>query len=327
MEARDRSKAQSPKSFDLALRILGSFDDERRECGVSELARDFEVSKATIYRVLVPLEQHRYVVQNPVTGRYCLGSRLGLIVKSAGPRLDLAAEARPYIEQLRERTKEVVRLDVLDGNEVVVIARLDEFQPIQVMSRIGDHAPAHCISTGKAILAYASPQAFDLAVAGVLTRYTERTHTAAGSFSREFVWVRKAGFAVNWGEWRTEARGIHAAAVDSALRVAASFGICGPSTRLTEEFVFANAPAGSRPPPACPYASAPQRASCKTSVRRPLNCSKTRLDRTKQPVQDRNDRTKSHRGSAAPDECRTGRRTKRKGDFQWQKQGTQHRLR
>ena len=58
--------------------------------------------------MLVTLERHRYVSQNPVPGRYRLGARLGLIVQTAGPRLDLAAEAQPYMEQLRERTKEVV---------------------------------------------------------------------------------------------------------------------------------------------------------------------------------------------------------------------------
>jgi IclR family transcriptional regulator, KDG regulon repressor len=243
MGPRDRSKAQTLKSLDLALRVLESFSDERRERGVTEIARDFGVSKATVYRLLVTLERHRYVVQNPVTGRYRLGPRLGLIVQSAGPRLNLAAEAQPYMEQLRERTKEVVHLDVLDGNEVVVIGRLDGLQPVQVMSRVGDRGPAHCISTGKAILAYADPQTFDLVTAGGLTRYTDRTHTTASSLSRELAQVREAGFAVNWGEWTAEARGISAPVLDSTLRVVAALGICGPSTRLTEEFVYAFAPA------------------------------------------------------------------------------------
>ncbi|MDQ3834470.1 MAG: IclR family transcriptional regulator, partial [Actinomycetota bacterium] len=242
MEPRDRSKAQTLKSLDLALRVLGSFS-EWRERGVTELAQDFGVSKATIYRVLVTLERHRYVVQNPATGRYRLGPRLGLIAQSAGPRLDLATEAQPYIEQLRERTKEVVHLDVLDRNEVVVIAKLDGLQPVQVMSRVGDRGPAHCISTGKAILAYADPQALGLVVAGGLTRYTEHTHATASSLSRELARIREAGFAVNWGEWRTEARGIAAPVADSTLRVVAALGICTPSTRLTEELVSAAAPA------------------------------------------------------------------------------------
>ena len=243
MEPRDRSKAQKLKSLDLALRVLGSFSDERRERGVTELARDFAVSKATDYRVLVTLERHHYVVQNPVTGRYQLGTRLGQIIQSAGPRLDLATEAQPYMEQLRERTGEVVHLDVLDGDEVVVIAKLDGLQPVQVISKVGDRGPAHCISTGKAILAYADTQAFDQVVAGSLARYTERTHATASSLSRELTRVREAGFAVNWGEWRAETRGIGAPVVNSSLRVIAALGICGPATRLTDELVYDIGPA------------------------------------------------------------------------------------
>jgi IclR family KDG regulon transcriptional repressor len=239
---RDRSKAQILKSLDLALRVLASFSGTRRERGVTDLARDFGVSKATIYRVLVTLERHGYVAQNPVTGRYRLGARLGQITRSAGPRLDLPAEARPYMEQLREHTGEVVHLDVLDGDEVVVIAKLDGLQPIQVMSSVGDRGPAHCVSTGKVLLAYADPHTFDRVVAGGLARYTERTHATASSLSKELERIREGGYAINWGEWRAEARGIAAPIVDSALRVVAAVGICSPSTRLTEEFVSAYTP-------------------------------------------------------------------------------------
>ena len=50
----------------LALRVLGFFSNGQPERGVTELARDFAVSKATIYRViqrgrgenLLPLAQH-----------------------------------------------------------------------------------------------------------------------------------------------------------------------------------------------------------------------------------------------------------------------------
>ncbi len=77
MRARDRSRAQILQSLDLALRVLGSFGGERRERGVTEVARDSGVSKTTIYRLLATLEGRRYVTQNPVTGRYCLGPVLG----------------------------------------------------------------------------------------------------------------------------------------------------------------------------------------------------------------------------------------------------------
>lgn len=244
MKRRDRSKAQILKSVDLALCVLGSFSSERRERGVTELARGFGVSKTTIYRVLVTLERHLYVTQNPVTGRYRLGPRLGEISRSAGPRLDLSAEARPYMEQLREHTKEVVHLDVLDGNEVVVIAKLDGLQPVQVMSSVGDRGPAHCVSTGKVILAYVDdPRVFDRIVAKGLTSYTEHTHATASSLCRELAHIREAGFAINWGEWRAEARGIAAPIVDSVLRVVAAMGICGPTTHLTEKFISESVPA------------------------------------------------------------------------------------
>lgn len=243
MEPRDRSKAQTLKSLDLALRLLGSFSSVRPERGVTEMSQEFGVSKATIYRALVTLERHRYVAQNPVTGRYRLGTRLGQIVQSSGPRLDLGVEARPYMDQVRERTKETVHLDVLDGDEVVVTAKLDGLQTVQVMSKVGNRGPAHCISTGKVILAYGEPYLFDRVVAGGLPRYTARTHDTVDALSRELAQIRENGFAVNWAEWREEAHGIAAPVVDGSLRVVAALGICGPSARLVGGVVSANAAA------------------------------------------------------------------------------------
>jgi len=107
LRARDRGRAQILQSLDPALRVPGSFSGERRERGVTELARVFGVSKTTIYRLLANLEGHRYVTQNPVTSRYCLGARLGQVTCTAGPQPHPPAEADPYMEELRERTKEL----------------------------------------------------------------------------------------------------------------------------------------------------------------------------------------------------------------------------
>ena len=92
-------------------------------------------------------------------------------------------------------------------------------------------------------MACSDTQALDLVVAGGLVRYTELTHTTVGSLSSELAQIREAGFAVDWGEWRAEVRGVAAPIVDSSLQVVAALGVCGPSNRLTGELVYAIAPA------------------------------------------------------------------------------------
>lgn len=237
MTLRDHSKAQILKSLDMGLRVLGCFDGARPERGVTDLAGELGTSKASMYRVLRTLERHRYVVQNPSTGRYRLGLRLMQLGHSAMADLDLPVEARPYLNQLRDRTGETVHLDILDGDGVVCIAKADGSQAVQVLSKVGSRGPAHCVSTGKVFLAYADPQVVEQVTAGGLVCYTDRTHATVKSLLRELERVRQHGYAINWGEWRAEARGIGAPIFDSTGQVVAAVGICSPTSRLTEERV------------------------------------------------------------------------------------------
>lgn len=226
------------KSLDFALGVLEAFEGERLEWGITGLANELRVSKATIYRVLATFERRGYVVQNPENRNYRLGPNLRKIGQSAISNLmDLSLEAQPYMKDLRDRTEETVHLAVLDGDEAVYVAKLKGLRPVQVVSSIGDRCPAYCISTGKVLLAYASPDYVKHRVAPNLVQYTEHTHGTLESLSKELARVRENGYAVNRGEWRTELSGVAAPVQDSARRVVAAIGICGLTNSLDDERV------------------------------------------------------------------------------------------
>ncbi|WP_420542004.1 IclR family transcriptional regulator [Rubrobacter naiadicus] len=242
MKSRDHNKAQILKSLDTGLQVLGSFDRVKSEWGVTELAERLGASKASIYRVLATLERHRYVFQNPSTGRYRLGSSAIQLGQLAMNHLNLSESALPYMEQLRDRTGEEVHLAILEGKEAVYIAKVNGLRPVQVVSSIGDRCPAHCVSTGKILLAYADSAFVKSIIADGLVGYTDRTHATPSSLLRELELVREQGYSINWGEWREDVRGVAAPVMDASQQVVASIGICGPAFRLTEEFIDTNIP-------------------------------------------------------------------------------------
>lgn len=243
MKARNHEKAQILKSLDTGLRVLGCFDKVKPEWGITELSERLGVSKASVYRVLATLERHRYVSQNPATGRYRLGSRVMQLGQLATHYLNLPESARPYMEQLRDRTGEEVHLAILDSKEAIYVAKVNGLRPVQVVSSIGDRCPAHCVSTGKVLLAYSDAATVQAIISDGLTGYTDRTHATPSSLQRELALIREQGYSVNWGEWREDVRGVAAPIRDATQSVIASIGICGPAFRLTEEFIATNAPA------------------------------------------------------------------------------------
>lgn len=242
MVVQDHSKAQTLKSLDVALRVLEAFTVERPDRGVTELAEMLGVSKASIYRVLATLERREFVVQDAASGRYRLGPSLRRAGNSSLSGMELPVEARPFMERLRDELGEEVHLATLDGGEAVYIAKIGGVHPVQVMSSIGDRSPAHCVSTGKVLLAHAEDAFLEKLLGGGLVCHTERTHVTRSSLARELARVREQGYAVNGGEFRDDVRGVAAPVSDGAGQVVASLGICGPAYRLTEEFVQSCAP-------------------------------------------------------------------------------------
>jgi DNA-binding IclR family transcriptional regulator len=225
------------KSLDLSLRVIEAMDATHAERGVSDLARELRVSKATIYRILTTLEARGYVVQDPATVRYRIGPRLRQFGQNGPARLDLPALARPFMIELRDRTRENIHLAVLDGVDVIYAAKEEGLHPVQVMSNVGARCPAHCVATGKAILAFAPSVDRDRVVASGLTCYTPLTHATEQSFNAEMARIRAQGFAVNQGEWRLEVRGVATPIFDAASRAIAAIGVCGPANRMSVDAI------------------------------------------------------------------------------------------
>lgn len=222
------------KSLDVSLQVLEALDNGAPERGVSDLAREVGASKAAVYRILTTLARRGYVAQNPVTAQYAIGPRLRRFSHVASGTLDLASVARPFLTELRDATLDTVHLAVLEGGEAVYIAKEDGLHPVQVTSRVGARCPAHCVATGKALLAFADGGVQERLLAAGLTRYTPLTHAAPDDFRQEMARIHERGCAINLGEWRTEVRGVAAPIFDSSGRAVAALGVCMPAQRMPD---------------------------------------------------------------------------------------------
>ncbi len=138
--------------------------------------------------------------------------------------------------------EETVDVAVIDGIDLLYLATAESPHSMQVVLKVGDRAPIHCVSAGKVLLAYADSCFVERLVGQGLIRCTQLTHTSPDALASELNAIRRQGYAINWGEYRTEIRGIAAPIVDGTQRVVAALDICGPSFRLTEEKIAAGIP-------------------------------------------------------------------------------------
>lgn len=212
------------------LQLLEVLARSRRSMGVTELAEQLELGKSNVHRLLQALVDLGYVSRIEPRGEYKVSLRLWELGRAVEAGITIKDAAMDAMNTLLQSTRESVHLSVLDGKEVVYIHKLDSPEPVRAYSEVGGRAPAHCVATGKAILAWQSP-AVIASIASHLEGFTPKTITSQKDFNTELERIRQIGYAVNRGEWRETVWGV-AVPIRNEGGIVAAIGISGPSTRV-----------------------------------------------------------------------------------------------
>ena len=143
------------QSFARGLAVIRAFDAVHPELSLAEVARRAEVPRAAARRFLRTLEVLGYVHSDGRTFR--LTPRvleLGFAYLSA---LTLPEIAQPHLERLSHELDESVSAAVLDGSEIVYVARVATRRIMSVGITIGTRFLAAQTSMGRVLLAASDP--------------------------------------------------------------------------------------------------------------------------------------------------------------------------
>jgi DNA-binding IclR family transcriptional regulator len=198
-DGRDARSDPTLSTLDRGLRILELLAGENARSGMTltELGQALGMHRSTLFRFLATLRARGYIDRDPITDRYRLASRVLTIAGAFLDRFDVRHVARPALQGLCDRTRELVHLATLDRGEVVTIERIEGNDPVSLMTGIGARRPAYCTASGKAMMAYLPAEDVDLLIAGDMPAYTERTITTPESFHEHLAEVRRLGYAID----------------------------------------------------------------------------------------------------------------------------------
>ena len=135
------------------LALLECFGAGREELSLVELARGIGMTRSAAYRLVYTLAELGFLARNPERKSYRLGPRVLNLGFAYLASQELAEIARPHLEALRDRTDCSAHLAVLDGTEIVYIARYADKKALTSRISVGTRFPAHATSMGRAILA------------------------------------------------------------------------------------------------------------------------------------------------------------------------------
>lgn len=184
-------------SVDRALKLILLFA-QQPQVRLTDAATHLEVASSTAHRLLAMLQYRGFVRQDPVSKAYHPGPALLSVALSVFNRIDIEAAASPVLHRVSEQLRESVHLGMLEGAQVRFIAAAEGPTAVRVASRLGRTMPAHCTSTGMALLARLSDA--DLAhlyPVEELQRVTAHSVGTRAELRNELRRIRHQGYAVN----------------------------------------------------------------------------------------------------------------------------------
>lgn len=222
-------------SVKTALRVL-ELVAGNRAIGVSELGRMTGEPKSTVQRCLVTLHEAGWLA--PVEGqghrKWRATSKLAELARHTDELADLPALALTAMKKLCEKTRETIHLLRRDGDQVVLISKLDSPQTLRTVRSIGVRAALHVSSNGKAILAALPPEALSHYISRGLKPMTDRSITDGKLLAADIEKTRRRGFALSDGELDLNVRAVAAAIRDAGGEPVASLSISCPAIRLPD---------------------------------------------------------------------------------------------
>lgn len=224
------------QSLARGLSVIRAFDAEHAELTLSDVARRAGITRAAARRFLLTLESLGYVASDARAFR--LTPRVLELGFSYLSSLSLPEIVQPHLEALSREVDESVSAAVLDGADVVYIARVPTRRIMSVRITIGTRFPAFATSLGRVLLAGLPDGAADAALAASdLPHLTDRTLTDRSALHDELVRVREQGWSLVDGELEPGLRSIAAPLHGRDGRVVAALNVSTSATRDSVEHV------------------------------------------------------------------------------------------
>jgi DNA-binding IclR family transcriptional regulator len=216
------------------LAVLDWLARQPGECRLVDVAQAHGLARSNAHRTLQTLVECGWVVQNPDNSNYRPGLRLfelGTLVEAVS---DTRVLVRPHLAALAAASGETIHLTVLEGAQVVYLDKFDSPLPVAAYSRIGGRAAAHCVASGKALLAALGHDPAQLRqLLGVLEAPTPHSITDHHLLQAELQRARLRGWAENREEWRLGVCGVGAPVFDARGVPVAAVGISVPAIRFS----------------------------------------------------------------------------------------------
>lgn len=216
----------SVQSLARGLAVIRAFDAEYSVMTLSQVAARTELSRATARRFLHTLVELGYVRTDGKS--FALTAKVLDLGYSYLSGLTLPELAQPHLERLAATVGESTSASVLNGTDIVYVARVPTKRIMSVAITIGTRFPAYATSMGRVLLAALPPaEAAERLSAIELPVRTARTIHTVDGLLEQLALVREQGWALTDQELEVGLRSMAMPIIDAHGRTIAAINVSG----------------------------------------------------------------------------------------------------
>lgn len=227
MQTAPEVRSIGTETVDLSLRLLEFLALSAQPMGVSDLARQFEASKATVYRHLQTLAHHGFVRQETDTMRYAAGVKLFILGERLRERFGVLPVARGEMVRLRDETGHAVTLSALVDEQVVILEVVQGHSIVNFGTRPGTVLDLHASAHGKVALAFGPEDLTRRCLSKALKRWTPQTICTRTALERAIAQVKSRGWATAPNQALEGINGLAAPVFNHAGSYAGAIAVAG----------------------------------------------------------------------------------------------------
>jgi IclR family pca regulon transcriptional regulator len=222
------------QSLERGLSVILAFSDHHPQLTLAEVAELTGLSRPTVRRLLLTLEQLGYVRSE---GRsFSLTPHVLALGYAYLSSLNLTQVAQPYMEEVTKLTGQTCSLSALDGHDAVFLARVPAKQVMSMTLTTGTRLPAYATSMGRVLLAGLPDHQLEEVLAGItLSPLTAHTVTDLSVLRGRLDEVRRQGWALVDQEFEEGVRSLSAPVRDAGGRVIATLSMSVPARSYSIE--------------------------------------------------------------------------------------------
>ncbi len=220
------------ESLEKGFRVIRAFDVTHAQMALSEVAARTGLTRASARRFLHTLVKLRYATFDGK--RFALTARV-LDLGFAYLRLDSLAETlTPYLARVNEKLLESCSASVLEGLDIIYVARVSTSRIMSVSLGVGARLPAVTTSMGRVLLAALPQVERDERVAKAeLVAHTRHTVTRRSELRTILKNVAIEGYCIVDQELEEGLRSIAVPVVDQAEHVRAAINVSAQANRIS----------------------------------------------------------------------------------------------